>query len=177
MRLRVSAVAVCLLLLLLATASARAQDGKGGDDVAGRREGRVRAPELEGGRGWLNTERPLTLAALRGKVVLLDFWTYGCINCMHVIPDLKRLEEKYPKELVVIGVHSAKFENEKETENIRRIILRYQHRAPGRQRRRLPHLERLRRARVADAGSHRPGRLRRRLRLGRGQLSRLLTAR
>ena len=58
--------------------------------------------------------------------MLLDFWTYGCINCMHIIPDLKKLEQKYPNELVVIGVHSAKFENEKETENIRRIILRYE---------------------------------------------------
>jgi thiol-disulfide isomerase/thioredoxin len=58
--------------------------------------------------------------------VLLDFWTYGCINCMHIIPDLKKLEKKYPNELVVIGVHSAKFENEKDTENIRRIILRYE---------------------------------------------------
>src|SRR5688500_13199017 len=87
---------------------------------------RVRAPEITGGRGWLNTDRPLTLAALKGKVVLLDFWTYGCINCIHIIPDLKKLEAKYPNELVVIGVHSAKFKNEKETENIRRIILRYE---------------------------------------------------
>jgi DNA-binding beta-propeller fold protein YncE len=87
---------------------------------------RVRAPELTGGRGWLNTDKPLTLAALKGKVVLLDFWTYGCINCIHIIPDLKRLEHKYANQLVVIGVHSAKFENEKETENIRRIILRYE---------------------------------------------------
>jgi thiol-disulfide isomerase/thioredoxin len=87
---------------------------------------RVRAPEITGGRGWLNTDKPLSLAALKGKVVLLDFWTYGCINCIHIIPDLKRLEEKYPNQLVVIGVHSAKFENEKETENIRRIVLRYE---------------------------------------------------
>jgi DNA-binding beta-propeller fold protein YncE len=122
MRLRLSAVAACLLLL---SAVAGAHGGKGGGGVLGRQEGRVRAPELVGGRGWLNTDKPLTLAGLRGKVVLLDFWTYGCVNCMHVIPDLKRLEEKYPKELVVIGVHSAKFENEKETENIRRIVLRY----------------------------------------------------
>jgi DNA-binding beta-propeller fold protein YncE len=120
-RVLLSAVAVCLLF----AAGVRAQETKGGDDVSARERGRVRAPELEGGRGWLNTERPLSLAGLRGKVVLLDFWTYGCINCLHVIPDLKRLEEKYPTELVVIGVHSAKFENEKETENIRRIILRY----------------------------------------------------
>jgi len=89
-------------------------------------EGKIRAPELTGARGWLNTDKPLTLSALKGKVVLLDFWTYGCINCMHIIPDLKRLEKKYPNELVVIGVHSAKFENEKDTDNIRRIILRYE---------------------------------------------------
>ena len=122
MRIRVwlCVLSVCLLL----AAGARAQDAKGGDEV--RQTGRVRAPELEGGRGWLNTDAPLSLSALRGKVVLLDFWTYGCVNCMHVIPDLKRLEEKYQKQLVVVGVHSAKFENEKETENIRRIILRYQ---------------------------------------------------
>jgi len=87
---------------------------------------KIRAPELNGARGWLNTDKPLTLSALKGKVVLLDFWTYGCINCMHIIPDLKKLEKKYPNELVVIGVHSAKFENEKDTENIRRIILRYE---------------------------------------------------
>src|SRR2546423_3751592 len=94
--------------------------------MAIRQQERVRAPELTGGRGWLNTDRPLTLAGLKGKVVLLDFWTYGCINCMHIIPDLKKLERKYANQLVVIGVHSAKFSNEKETENIRRIILRYE---------------------------------------------------
>lgn len=87
---------------------------------------RVRAPEITGGRGWLNTDKPLSIAALKGKVVLLDFWTYGCINCIHIIPDLKKLEAKYPNQLVVIGVHSAKFDNEKQTENIRRIILRYE---------------------------------------------------
>ena len=87
---------------------------------------RVRAPEITGGRGWLNTDKPLSIATLKGKIVLLDFWTYGCINCIHIIPDLKKLEAKYANQLVVIGVHSAKFQNEKETENIRRIILRYE---------------------------------------------------
>ena len=99
---------------------------KGTSQMALPQQGRVRAPELQGGRGWLNTDKPLSLAALKGKIVLLDFWTYGCINCIHIIPDLKRLEAKYSDNLVVIGVHSAKFENEKETENIRRIILRYE---------------------------------------------------
>jgi DNA-binding beta-propeller fold protein YncE len=88
-------------------------------------QAKVRAPELTGDRGWLNTDKPLSIAGLKGKVVLLDFWTYGCINCIHIIPDLKKLEAKYDKNLVVIGVHSAKFENEKNTENIRKIILRY----------------------------------------------------
>jgi thiol-disulfide isomerase/thioredoxin/sugar lactone lactonase YvrE len=83
------------------------------------------APEFPTGLDWLNVERPLSLAELRGKVVLLDFWTYGCINCIHIIPDLKRLEAEYAEELVVIGVHSAKFDNEAETDNIRDIIARY----------------------------------------------------
>jgi len=86
---------------------------------------KIRAPELEGGLGWLNTDKPLTLKQLRGKVVLLDFWTFCCINCMHILPELRKLEDKYPNELVVIGVHSAKFENEKDTSNIREAILRY----------------------------------------------------
>jgi thiol-disulfide isomerase/thioredoxin len=96
------------------------------ENVAQNYEGKVPAPEFPEGLDWLNTDRPLTLAELKGKIVLLDFWTYGCINCMHIIPDLKRLEEKYADELVVIGVHSAKFENESETDNIRRVILRYE---------------------------------------------------
>ena len=83
------------------------------------------APEFPDGLDWLNTAAPLRMEDLAGKAVLLDFWTYGCINCIHIIPDLKRLEEEYPDELVVIGVHSAKFETEGATENIREIVLRY----------------------------------------------------
>src|SRR5262245_27688764 len=87
---------------------------------------RFKAPELDGGTGWLNASGEITMKDLRGKVVLLDFWTFCCINCMHVLPDLAYLEKKYDKQLVVIGVHSAKFSNEKETENIRRAIGRYE---------------------------------------------------
>jgi thiol-disulfide isomerase/thioredoxin len=75
--------------------------------------------------GWLNTSRPLTADDLKGRIILLDFWTYCCINCMHVIPDLKYLEEKFGDGLTVIGVHSAKFKNERDTDNIRNAILRY----------------------------------------------------
>lgn len=85
---------------------------------------------MEGGAGWMNTARPLSLEDLRGKVVLLDFWTYCCINCMHILPDLKYLEEKYADQLVVIGVHSAKFDNEKDSDAIREAMMRYEIRHP-----------------------------------------------
>lgn len=90
------------------------------------RSRKIPAPSLEGGVDWLNTAGPIDLRDLRGKFVLLDFWTYCCINCMHVLPELKKLEKKYPNQLVVIGVHSKKFDGEEDTENIRQAILRYE---------------------------------------------------
>jgi thiol-disulfide isomerase/thioredoxin len=87
---------------------------------------RVQAPELEGGTGWVNTGEPLSLAKFRGKFVLLDFWTYCCINCIHLMPELEKLERAYPNQLVVVGVHSAKFEGEQELQNIRDAVLRYE---------------------------------------------------
>lgn len=76
---------------------------------------------------WLNTDQPLALDGnLKGHVVVLDFWTYCCINCMHILPDLEYLETKYADQpVMVIGVHSAKFEAEGEAENIRQAIQRY----------------------------------------------------
>ena len=76
-------------------------------------------------QGWLNTSRPIAADDLKGRIILLDFWTYGCINCMHIIPDLHALEEKFGSDLTVIGVHSAKFKNESDTKNIRGAILRF----------------------------------------------------
>jgi len=87
---------------------------------------RIAAPEFPDKKDWLNTSGPIKMADLKGKVVILDFWTLCCINCMHILPDLAKLEKKYPNELVVIGVHSAKFENEKDTKSIRKAILRYE---------------------------------------------------
>ncbi|HMF11216.1 MAG TPA: thioredoxin-like domain-containing protein [Gemmataceae bacterium] len=89
-------------------------------------DGRIEAPELDGGVAWLNTAGPIRLKDLKGKIVILDFWTFCCINCIHTLPDLANLEKKYPNQLVVIGVHSAKFENERVTDNIRKAILRYE---------------------------------------------------
>jgi thiol-disulfide isomerase/thioredoxin len=87
--------------------------------------GETEIPEFPEGLTWLNVDRPLTLEDLQGRVVLFDFWTYGCVNCMHIIPELKQLEAEFGDDLLVIGVHSAKFENEGVTENIRQIIQRY----------------------------------------------------
>ncbi len=80
------------------------------------------APELEGGSGWVNSE-PLTLAELEGKVVLVDFWTYSCINCIRTLPYLVSWHEKYAdKGLVIVGVHSPEFEFEKDRGNVLKAL-------------------------------------------------------
>ncbi|MDE1153103.1 MAG: thioredoxin-like domain-containing protein [Micavibrio sp.] len=74
---------------------------------------------------WINTARPLTADDAKGRLVLLDFWTYGCINCMQIVPDLKALEAKYGDKLLVIGVHSAKFAGERGDERIAAAAKRF----------------------------------------------------
>src|SRR6516225_58555 len=90
----------------------------------------IPAADFPGGHDWLNTDNPIKLADLKSRIVLLDFWTLCCINCIHTLPDLAKLEAKYPGVLVVIGVHSPKFENEKKTESIRKAVLRYEIKHP-----------------------------------------------
>ena len=85
---------------------------------------------LEGGRAWINTGGDIHLEDLKGKIVLLDFWTLCCINCHHVLPELAALEAKYPKDLVVIGVHTGKFPAEKDTDNIRQKVREYRIKHP-----------------------------------------------
>lgn len=83
-------------------------------------------PELTGGGDWINTKKPITLKMLRGKFVLIDFWTLCCINCMQTLPDIEKLEAKYAKQLVVIGIHSPKFENERSINSVRQAVMRYE---------------------------------------------------
>jgi DNA-binding beta-propeller fold protein YncE len=86
----------------------------------------IAAPDFKGADGWINTDKPISIADLKGHVVLIDFWTYCCINCMHVFPDLKYLEQKYKDQpFVVIGVHSGKFDQEKDAQHIRNAVLRH----------------------------------------------------
>ncbi|GHB24351.1 hypothetical protein GCM10010377_12910 [Streptomyces viridiviolaceus] len=87
---------------------------------------RVRAPELIGKGGWLNTGgTELTLADLRGKIVVADFWTFCCINCLHVLDELRELEEKHRDTVVIVGVHSPKFVHEAEHQAVVDAVERY----------------------------------------------------
>jgi sugar lactone lactonase YvrE len=96
-----------------------------GARAAAPRRVRVRAPELAG-RGWLGTGgRSLSLADLRGRFVLLDFWTFCCVNCLHVLDELRPLEERYRDVLVTIGVHSPKFEHEADPVALAAAVERY----------------------------------------------------
>jgi len=84
------------------------------------------APDFVGISHWINTDKALTLADLRGKVVLVDFWTYTCINCIRTLPFVTGWYEKYKdKGFVVVGVHTPEFEFEKKTENVEQAIKQY----------------------------------------------------
>lgn len=87
---------------------------------------RVRAPELRG-RSWLNTGgHELALGDLRGRCVLVEFWTFCCVNCLHVLDELRPLEERWADELVVVGVHSPKFVHEADPDALAAAVERYE---------------------------------------------------
>ena len=86
---------------------------------------RVRAPELPADGTWSNTAIPRTLASLRGRFVLLDFWTFCCANCLHVLDELRPLEARFADVLTVIGVHSPKFAHERDPHAVAAAIERY----------------------------------------------------
>ncbi len=91
----------------------------------------TKAPEFPENFDWINTDDPLTFEKMRGQIVVLDFWTYCCINCMHTLPTLAELEEKYKdKPVVFIGVHSGKFFSEQETKNVKQAVSRYEIKHP-----------------------------------------------
>ena len=115
--LAVAAVAASVAVLTFAAPPA------GGDIAASAAQ---QAPEFQNIDKWLNSE-PLKLQELRGKVVLVDFWTYTCINCLNHLPYVKEWNEKYKdKGLVVVGVHTPEFAYEKSTKNVQDAIQRLQ---------------------------------------------------
>jgi DNA-binding beta-propeller fold protein YncE/cytochrome oxidase Cu insertion factor (SCO1/SenC/PrrC family) len=137
---RLGSLGATLTVAALAVAAARLLTGGGPGDGERPAGGGILRPVslaqepitggLEGGVEWINVAGPIHLEDLRGKIVLLDFWTYCCINCHHILPDLEYLEKKYPNELVVIGVHSGKFDAEKDTDNIRKKVAEYRIKHP-----------------------------------------------
>jgi thiol-disulfide isomerase/thioredoxin len=107
------------------TASGMASAGGKGQSVAPRPSG-PRAPELSGGGAWINSE-PLTLAGLQqqNKVVLVDFWTYGCYNCANTLPYIKQWWDTYKDQgLVIVGVHTPEFDSERVLENVQDAVER-----------------------------------------------------
>ncbi|MDE1863126.1 MAG: redoxin domain-containing protein [Thaumarchaeota archaeon] len=87
----------------------------------------LKAPDFPSEFQWINSDRPLSLGMLSGHVVVLDFWTYCCINCMHTLPVLAQLEKKFEgKPVIFIGIHSAKFSNEQDGKNIEQAVRRYE---------------------------------------------------
>jgi thiol-disulfide isomerase/thioredoxin len=85
------------------------------------------APEITAGGSWLNTDHPLSLAELRGRVVLVDFWTYSCINCIRTLPYLRQWDQTYRDQgLTIIGVHSPEFAFEKVLSNVQKAVSDFQ---------------------------------------------------
>ncbi|MCW2667638.1 MAG: alkyl hydroperoxide reductase / thiol specific antioxidant / Mal allergen [Frankiales bacterium] len=92
-----------------------------------KRQARVRAPQLHGAGGWINTGgRSYGIEDFRGRVLLLDFWTFCCVNCLHVLDELRPLEERFADVLVVVGVHSPKFAHEAEHDAVLAAVERYE---------------------------------------------------
>ena len=92
-----------------------------------RTRARVRAPELTGRGGWIGTGgRDLTLAELRGRIVVLDFWTFCCVNCLHVLDELRPLEQRFADVLEVVGIHSPKFAHEADHDAVLAAVERYE---------------------------------------------------
>ncbi len=119
---RFTSVARLFIVILVALAGVFATPAKAED---------LRDQLVKGGAGgWLNVEKPVSFNDMDGRLVLLDFWTYGCINCMQVIPDLEYLEEKFGDKLLIIGVHSAKFTGEQGSDRILAAAQRFGLRHP-----------------------------------------------
>ena len=117
-------VAAVLLTGLLRSAPPSAATGTGNAALIPTDQ-RMGAPEFTGLDGWLNSQ-PLTLNGLRGKVVLVDFWTFSCVNCVRTIPHLRHLEQTYASRgLVIVGVHSPEFDFEKQRPNVAAAMRRF----------------------------------------------------
>jgi thiol-disulfide isomerase/thioredoxin len=119
-----AAIAACAVAAASTIAAIAASPSHGTNEAANEATNGD-APEFTGIEQWLNSE-PLTLERLRGKVVLVDFWTYTCANCINTLPAVKSWNQKYKDQgLVVIGVHTPEYPFERDTGNVKRAIERF----------------------------------------------------
>ena len=118
------AAAIVSLSLLATTPSVRAADANSSPAIQLAQAG-SKAPEFKGLSNWFNSE-PLSMSALRGKVVLVDFWTYGCVNCVNTLPHVTQLYAKYKdRGLVVVGIHTPEFPFERSAGNVQNALKRH----------------------------------------------------
>lgn len=123
---KISGVAAVImsLSLIAATSAANAADANSSPAIRLALSGN-KAPEFAGLSNWFNSE-PLTMSALRGKVVLVDFWTYGCVNCVNTLPHVTQLYAKYKdRGLVVVGIHTPEFPFEHSASNVQTALKRH----------------------------------------------------
>jgi cytochrome c biogenesis protein CcdA/thiol-disulfide isomerase/thioredoxin len=118
--------AVAWLTQALAPAAAAAAPGAGEGGATGPAAATAPAPEFTGLQRWFNVEQPLTMAGLRGQVVLVDFWTLSCINCVRTLPHLQRWHQRFAaRGLVIVGVHTPEFAHEREAAQVQAAIRRH----------------------------------------------------
>jgi len=124
-RSKVGATVLATAFLLGLALASHAEDEKTAEPQPTLADAQRAAPNFVGINSWLNSG-PLSIADLRGKVVLVDFWTYGCINCTRTLPHVTRLYDTYQdRGLVVVGVHTPEFPFEKVTSNVQTAIKRH----------------------------------------------------
>ena len=120
-----TAIAAVILSLAASTIPCRSDDSATSQTTIQLAQKGAKAPEFRGLTNWMNSE-PLTISGLRGKVVLVDFWTYGCVNCVNTLPHVTSLYSKYKdRGLVVVGVHTPEFPFEHSASNVAAAIKRH----------------------------------------------------
>ena len=125
MRRSIMSVPVITLALLASTLPGRSDDTNSAATTIQMAETKATAPEFSGLSNWQNSG-PLTIAGLRGKVVLVNFWTYGCVNCVNTLPHVTQLYAKYKdKGLVIVGVHTPEFPFERSASNVQAALRRH----------------------------------------------------
>ncbi len=119
------AESVALVAALFVTGPSFAGDASSPESMLRVAEATRTAPEFTGLKTWFNSA-PLRMADLRGKIVLVDFWTYGCVNCVNTLPHVVKLQEKYgSKGLVIVGIHTPEFPFEKSSSNVQAALKRH----------------------------------------------------